>query len=191
MNRIFIVFLIPVSLLLGSPNPTEFLDFATSSQLDDHSLQQIEQETIDFDDLVQFMKDFKAQLELRYGVTVEMTDAINLAKNSILSSTEFSNDEKSTIISYYDLLLDKFRSHENDFLGFGNKKKKPSLELPGKLAAGFICCLSGASMCVIPFPAVQSAGVGLITTGIGLAMDGLSNGEKPYYVDPVTGNRIP
>lgn len=191
MKRYLLLFILPIMSALSSPSATDFLDLSTTSNVDYEALQELGlTEDIEFNELVQFLKDFKSQLELRYGVTIEISDAINLAKNAILSSSEFSLDEKSTIISYYDLLFNKFRSQEQDIWSFGNKKKKPSFELPGKLAVGFVCCLSGALLCIVPFPVIQGAGVGLITTGISFTMDGLSNGEKPYYVDPITGKRI-
>lgn len=55
------------------------------------------------------------------------------------------------------------------------------LELPPKMAAGFMCALGGALLCVIP--GGQGIGLTLIGTGVGLALDGLANGERPYYVD--------
>ena len=62
------------------------------------------------------------------------------------------------------------------------------LELPPKMAAGFICALGGALICIIP--GGQSAGLTLIGTGIGLALDGIANGERPYYIDSSNARKI-
>ncbi len=53
--------------------------------------------------------------------------------------------------------------------------------LPPKMSAGFMCALGGALLCIIP--GGQGVGLTLIGTGIGLALDGMANGERPYYVD--------
>jgi hypothetical protein len=63
------------------------------------------------------------------------------------------------------------------------------LELPPKMAAGFMCALGGALLCIIP--GGQGIGLTLIGTGLGLALDGMANGERPYYIDSITKQAIP
>lgn len=130
MNRFLCVCLLPISLLLGSPTETpEGMQYRE------------EQDEIDFDELYQFLKDFKFQLELTYGVSVDMDQAINIAKNAILASSEYTVDEKNTIVNFYDILLEKFRRHELDFRSFGSET---SCELSGKIAAGLFFNLKRA-----------------------------------------------
>ncbi|HSW72161.1 MAG TPA: hypothetical protein VLG44_01980 [Chlamydiales bacterium] len=130
MNRFLCVCLLPISLLLANPTETpEGMQYRE------------EQDEIDFDELYQFLKDFKFQLELTYGVSVDMDQAINIAKNAILASSEYTVDEKNTIVNFYDILLEKFRRRELDFRSFGSET---SFELSGKIAAGLFFSLKRA-----------------------------------------------
>lgn len=130
MNRFICLCLLPVSFLLGSPTEQQ-----------EGMQYREEQDEIDFNELYQFLKDFKHQLELTYGVSVDMTQAINIAKNAILSSSEYTIDEKNTIVNFYDILIEKFRSRELDFRTYGSDS---SIELSGKIAAGFLFNLKRA-----------------------------------------------
>lgn len=62
-------------------------------------------------------------------------------------------------------------------------------ELPGKMAVGFACALAGALVSIIP--GGQGVGVWMIAAGATLALDGLSEGERPYYRNMNTGEIIP
>jgi len=55
--------------------------------------------------------------------------------------------------------------------------------LPDKMAVGFVCIFSGVLLCILPFGITQGIGTGLIGTGIYSAIDGVREGEKPYYID--------
>lgn len=62
-------------------------------------------------------------------------------------------------------------------------------ELPSKMAVGFACALAGALLCIVP--GAQGAGLWMITAGAALALDGLAEGERPYYRNMDTGEVIP
>ena len=63
--------------------------------------------------------------------------------------------------------------------------------LPDKMSMGFVCIFSGALLCIIPLGITQGIGTGLIATGIYSVIDGVREGEKPYYIDSKTGQTIP
>ena len=62
-------------------------------------------------------------------------------------------------------------------------------ELPTKMAAGFVITFGGALLCLVP--GGQGAGLWMIGTGVSLAIDGLVDGERPFYRDSVTGEITP
>ena len=74
------------------------------------------------------------------------------------------------------------------------KKKYPYLTaqqagefvLPDKMAIGFICILSGSLLCILPFGISQGIGAGLVSAGIYAILDGVREGEEPYYTNPQT-----
>lgn len=76
-----------------------------------------------------------------------------------------------------------------DLAHFTAHSPSRDLELPPKMAAGFACALGGALICIVP--GGQGIGLGLIATGLGLTLDGLASGERPFYVDRATGEKIP
>lgn len=66
---------------------------------------------------------------------------------------------------------------------------KTELELPSKMAIGFVCAFAGALLCIVP--GCQMAGVWMMGTGASIALDGLGEGERPYYRNLDTGEIIP
>lgn len=60
-------------------------------------------------------------------------------------------------------------------------QNRVELELPPKMAAGFMCALGGALICILP--GGQAIGLTLMGTGLSLALDGMANGERPYYIE--------
>jgi hypothetical protein len=63
------------------------------------------------------------------------------------------------------------------------------LELPSKIAIGFVCIFAGALLCIVP--GCQMGGVWMMGTGATIALDGLGEGERPYYRNLDTGEVIP
>lgn len=66
--------------------------------------------------------------------------------------------------------------------------RQGELELPPKMAAGFACMLGGSLIMIVP--GAQSVGLTLIGTGLALALDGMANGEQPYYIDSITREKL-
>ncbi len=64
---------------------------------------------------------------------------------------------------------------------------RPQFELPAKMAVGVISMFSGAMICLLPIPGAQMFGAGIITTGFFYALDGMVDGERPYYRNHETG----
>lgn len=191
MKKIFFIFIISNSYLCADPDPKKLLDFSLSpsSIIDASSLYQMELHNLsNLQNISEFMQSFKEEINNKFGTQVDITKAINIAKDIIYSNAYISEEEKRQFIHFYDLLMHELRVKECGFWPF-SKNKKSELELPSKMAAGFICTLAGALICVIP--GGQGAGLTLIGTGTGLIMDGLAGGERPYFVDPLTGKRIP
>ena len=62
-------------------------------------------------------------------------------------------------------------------------------ELPSKMAVGFACALAGSLVCVLP--GGQGVGLWMVAAGATLALDGLSEGERPFYRNMDTGEIIP
>ena len=50
---------------------------------------------------------------------------------------------------------------------------------------GFVCVLAGALICIVP--GGQGVGLCMLGAGTSLALDGLSDGDRPYYRDTETG----
>ncbi len=57
------------------------------------------------------------------------------------------------------------------------------------MAIGFACALAGALLCIVP--GCQAPGLWMVGTGTTLALDGLAEGERPYYRNPETGEITP
>ncbi len=127
------------------------------------------------------------RLETQSGIRPDLEKAIDFCKQCVLLNADFSQDEKNQIIFAYDAFLEKFKYFQCGLWPFGDNTTQ--LELPDKLAAGFACALAGSLLCIIP--GGQSVGLTLIGSGISIALDGLAEGERPYYIDTKTGQRYP
>jgi hypothetical protein len=53
-----------------------------------------------------------------------------------------------------------------------DKKEKKKAQLNSKTVCGLVKCLAGGLLCIIPVPAVQIAGAGLVMTGVNDCIDG-------------------
>lgn len=182
-------------LIAAPPDADEFLhSVQTLPVLNESSLQRLGFGNATVDDVIKFLHDLQNSVANEYGYRFNLLEVIREGKKIMLAQPDFSRDDCLQLNLFYDALFEKLTHKELGIWNFGsskNKQEKPQLELPAKIAAGFMCSLGGALLCIVPIPVIQGIGVGLITTGIGLAMDGMSSGERPYYVDPRTGQRIP
>lgn len=133
----------------------------------------------------QFILDLKGEIQTRYGIKVDLREVSEKAVETILQSG-FSREDAEFAREFYKGLLEEPTKEFARYKGSKHKKKhkKPEIRLPDNLAIGFACILGGALLCVIPTGWSQGIGAGLITTGVGFALEGAKKGEKPYYVDP-------
>ena len=196
MKILFIFLFSPMTCLIAAaPDAHEFLHTVqTLHVLNESSLQKLGFGNATVDDVLKFLHDLQNDVLNEYGCRLNLLGAIKESKETMLNQPDFSPDDRFQLSLFYDALFEKLTHKELGLWNFGsskNKQEKPQLELPAKIAAGFMCSLGGALLCIVPIPVIQGIGVGLVTTGIGLAMDGMSSGERPYYVDPRTGQRIP
>ncbi len=53
-----------------------------------------------------------------------------------------------------------------------DKKEKKDVKINSKTICGLVKCLAGGLLCIIPVPAVQIAGAGLVMTGVNDCIDG-------------------
>jgi hypothetical protein len=143
-----------------------------------------------------------------YGLKIDRKTAINLAKETINKSV---SDEASqhyltnlidmleetqipAIVEIEDLFANNsYKSWTWNLSRSSKQSKKPTqeleFELPDKMAGGFVCILAGSLICIIP--GGQGIGLTLVGAGVGLTFDGLANGERPYYKDKDTGEKLP
>lgn len=137
-----------------------------------------------------FLESLIEEMNIQYGIQLNLSDACQVVKANI-DRLEIPDEIRRELHSIADSIesgvfsaLGNKRNHEVHSWKFISKKKKKSssqesLILPDKLAAGFVCAFAGALLCIVP--GGQSAGLTLIGTGLALAVDGMSNGERPYY----------
>jgi hypothetical protein len=176
---------VPMTCLFAYPTGSEFLSFAERGQIIDLGIQPA---IPTLDEAAEFVMRLKKEIHSRYGVNVDISRAIDFAKQVIVDSFEFSVEEKTQLISACDE-LQRIMMPKRESWSFGRKKKRIELELPPKMATGFMCMLGGALLCIVPIPGIQAAGAFFVTSGAALALEGFSSGEKPYHVDTTTGNK--
>jgi hypothetical protein len=152
--------------------------------------------TFDVDQARRFIFHLKQDVKSQYGLDLDLNLVIDEAIRTMFNAGEFSEEEIETARAFYSQLIDpesrvsnswKFwKRHKSE-----HKNKRPEFMLPDKMAVGFICIFSGALLCILPFGRTQGIGTGLIGTGIYSVIDGVREGEKPYYIDSKTGHPIP
>jgi hypothetical protein len=126
---------------------------------------------------------------MKYEIEIPLREALAISKSASLQN--ISPQERANLITLFDLIEETLQQETCGFWLFGTRKKDRELELPAKTAAGFLCALAGGLLCIVPIPGIQGVGIGLVTTGVGLALDGIASGERPYYIDPQTGQKLP
>ena len=84
--------------------------------------------------------------------------------------------------------LNTHRHHHSKSLHV-KKCKQQEFELPPKMALGCVCAFGGALLSILP--GGQGAGLWMIGAGVALALEGLAEGERPYYKDTETGTITP
>jgi hypothetical protein len=141
------------------------------------------------------------EIEEQFGFYPDTDRAIDEAIKLVAMTGLFANDLLDYLREFYSDVLSKAKTSERNsgfhlsFLGKRKEKRArkhqtPEFILPDKLAIGFCLLLGGALLCLIPSGVSQGVGTGFITGGLTSIIDGVTNGEKPYYIDSETGNRI-
>lgn len=140
-----------------------------------------------------FLLQLKDEVKKQHGMDLDLNLVVNEALKVMVTSGQFSESEIATAKEFYSQLI---KPEINVCNSHGHKKKKPrkkkspEVVLPDKMAIGFVCILSGALLCALPFGFTQGVGTGLIATGVYSVLDGAREGEKPYHIDSETGQRI-
>lgn len=142
---------------------------------------------------VRFLESLIEEINFQHGLNLNLSDASRIVKANI-DQLAIPLDMRRELLS----IADQFESGAFSISGkrireaqswkFGSKKKtkttrQEELILPDKLAAGFACAFAGALLCIVP--GGQGVGLTLIGTGLALAIDGMSEGERPYYGKPI------
>lgn len=156
------------------------------------------------DNAVCFFVQLKNEINELYQINIDFNDAMQeIVKSNLIDG--LSQKEIDTFVKFYFNISESLKDLETDESMLFNQKQKsnfiyrkkntehrqcndPELFLPDKMAVGFVCILAGGLLCVIP--GSQVYGVELMMIGGTFVLDGMVGGEKPYYVDPITGQRV-
>src|SRR4051812_721033 len=116
MKRFIPIFLFQIYTLIASPDAKGLLDLTNqSTHIDYPTLKEMGFGNVNnLDEVVQFIRQFQDEIKLRYGIKPILLDAIELAKNMALSNHQFSNDEKNSLVTAYDLLIEKLGYRESE-----------------------------------------------------------------------------
>ena len=165
-----------------SLNPSQFIEKVLCSS-----------GSFDFTQTRRFLLQLQHEAKQQYGIQLDLDLIVDEALKVMVTSGQFSESEITTAQEFYSQLIKPEIKTNNAHKHKKKKHKKKhgqEFVLPEKMALGFICILSGALLCVLPFGITQGVGAGLIGTGIYSVLDGARDGEKPYYIDSETGQHI-
>jgi hypothetical protein len=140
-----------------------------------------------------FLLQLKHEVKKQHGIELDLNLIVDEALEFMAASGQFSESEIATAEEFYSQLIKseiKVCNSHRSKKKKPHKKKSPEVVLPDKMAIGFVCILSGALLCALPFGFTQGVGTGLIATGVYSVLDGAREGEKPYHIDSETGQRI-
>ena len=158
-----------------------------------------------------FLQSFIDEINIQYGMQLTIADACRLLRENLhllQIPKEFEGDfltaielfESEPIVTKWQSA--KLEAHiyppwEWNFFGLNKKHSsmvasishEPHLELPDRMAIGVAFTAGGALACLVP--GGQGFGLWMIGLGAAFAVEGLANGEKPFYRDPDTGEVTP
>jgi len=137
-----------------------------------------------------FLESVIEEIQSQYGLKLNLSDACRIVKANI-DQLDVPLDVRGNLILIAESfaaysIAEKEQLREVNSWKWGSKKKtknasREELVLPDKLAAGFACAFAGALLCIVP--GGQGAGLTLIGTGLALAIEGMSDGERPYFTN--------
>lgn len=151
-----------------------------------------------------FIFQLKNRAKLKYNINLDLEKVIQDAVGILEQSGICIDSELVRVREFYtrifaqNLMLTT-GCHSNLFK---TKKKKSKnlnsalckidqeLVLPDHMAWGYILLLGGALLCLIPSGITQGIGVGLISGGVTMVGQSAIEGERPYYLDPETCQKI-
>lgn len=71
----------------------------------------------------------------------------------------------------FQISIDKAQSTKVEFVKHKHKKDRNGVKMKSKGVFGFLKCIAGGLICIIPVPAVQAIGAGLVLNGINDIID--------------------
>jgi hypothetical protein len=151
-----------------------------------------------------FIFQLKNEAKFKYNIDLNLNNVIEEALRIMEQSGNFSECEIVTVREFYTQLFSQslITTRECHSKFFKKKQKKSEtlnralckvdqeFMLPDHMAWGYILLLGGALLCLIPTGITQGIGVGLISGGVTIVGQAAMEGERPYYVDPETGQKI-
>jgi len=165
--------------LYASPACSDFLMQVERRQI---PLAQAQPLFSNLDETVHFIADFQNEAEIKYGIRPSAFEAIELAKQMIADSQEFSATEKKQLVAAFNVIKNEFTCKTANWAIKTKKKQDVELELPPKMATGFMCILGGSLLYLVP--GAQGVGLFCISSGAAIALEGFASGEVPYWVKP-------
>jgi len=131
-----------------------------------------------------FLERLKQGISETYLIDSDLSIGAGAALRHLINNEKFTEEEIDLGRQFYDELISLPDREVAAFALFKRKNnhKEPELVLPPKMAVGFCIALAGGLLCVIP--GAQIIGGEVIAIGAGIFLDGLANGEKPYFAEP-------
>lgn len=87
--------------------------------------------------------------------------------NLLLNEIKYREQSESCLIN----LIDSYNASNFCFHKIKKSKSKESSKVSSKMTFGIVKCLGGSLLCLIPFPAAQAVGAGLVLNGINDCID--------------------
>lgn len=102
---------------------------------------------------------------------------------------EISRQESSTEPSFQ-LAINTSSKYNLDYIKSSKKKDGKETKIKSKMMFGFIKCLAGGLICIIPFAPVQAAGAGLVMSGINDCIDSArEQGDENEHIQQMDEQR--
>lgn len=145
-------------------------------------------EDTELGEMVDFLVSFKSSMEMKGQVCPSLVDLMFQARDFLRSNgVEVDQDEFEMI--HQEILSREIVTSSQTFYRPSLRSERPNIELvkkhkhkkdkkggevkvKGKTIFGFIKCIAGGLICIIPIPAAQAVGAGLIVNGINDMVDG-------------------
>ena len=144
--------------------------------------------TFDANAARRFLYQLKKEVQERYGYDLDLHLVLEEAIGTMKNTGKFSTDELIAARELYSQLIEPKTRVANSW--HSKKKQNSEFTLPDTMALGYVCIFGGALLCILPFGFTQGLGASLIGSGIVLTAQGAGMGERPYYMDCETGQRI-